>query len=560
MKRRTRTSLGPLFLMLTVFAGFIGYFILFKPLQAARATQDWGETDAVILTSKLATVPYHKGGNLYRLDVSYRYEWQGKNYTGCRYSPTDNASRDSAGKAAALQRLAPGATVTCYVNPAAPGEAVLSLATQPHRLAWLIVGGVLVLSLTGLVWAIGGYFAKPPPLVGELWRTRADWASGRIQAKPTTTASASWVLAVAFVFFGGVVAVVGTKQHIPYPQGLIIWLFPAAGVGLSIWGGRNFARWRRFHKAVLELSSVPAPVGGLLAGTIRLQQLTHADAGFRLRLRCYRRGSDNKEYVLWQTDQAIPGGFVDQVPVAIAIPADAQPTTSDGDGGWSIFWRLEADTGTAASDGVAGFEVPVMGGAAGTQPAPAPTLGNVIAALTARIQSPPALPVTPGPVALPAHSRFNATTAADGRRVISIGPLRGGWAVGMPVLAIGWGLLTRFLWTLHDVPWPIRIVFTFFAVVLVVATVSGLGGWSRLTAGPTGLSIAHNLFRGGRRRHLSAGDIAGFQKSFAGNAQIQEVRARLQDGRTIRLIGNIRDPLEADWLIAELTTALGLPK
>ena len=360
MKRRTRKSFLNLFLILTVFPAFVGYFILYKPLQTARAAQDWAETDAVILSSKITTLPNGKGDPLYRVDVTYRYEWQGKTYTSHRYSLYDQGTRGYEAKAAAVQRLAPGTTVTCYVNPAQLGEAVLNRTHPTNPIALKIVIGVCLFGLAGLIWSISGFFAKAPPLVGEPWRTRADWAAGRIKAKPTTSVTVLWILAVVFLLFGGLCAGLATKQHIPYPQGLMVWLFPVAGVGLTIWACRTFARWRRFHRAVLEMPVVPAPVGGLLTGTIHLNQLFHADAGFRLRLRCYRRGSDKKEYILWQTEQSVAGGLVDSIPVSISIPANAQPATSDGEGGWPVFWRLEADAGNIRGDFVAGFEVPIF--------------------------------------------------------------------------------------------------------------------------------------------------------------------------------------------------------
>jgi len=356
------------------------------------------------------------------------------------------------------------------------------------------------------------------------------------------------------------------KQHIPFPQVLMVWLFPAAGVGLTIWGCRNFARWRRFHSAVLELPVVPVPVGGSLAGAIHLNKLIHADTGFRLRLRCYRRGTDNKEYLLWQTDQKVAGGLVDSFPVSISIPADAQPTTSDGEGGWSIFWRLEADAGNISGDFVAGFEVPIFVTDPATHKVIAqplaqlttPNLRDLITAIkTGSLQ--PAQPVAPGKVELPAHSRIRITTALTGGREIIIGPFRSlGYVLGFPAGTIAWTALTYGLWQMHDIPLVIRGVFTFFDVIIVIACFSSLFGRSRITADRTTLTVVHNLFRGGRRHSVPAGDIAGIEKRFSGSAQLQEVIAKYRTGRTIRLATNLRDPLEGDWLVHEISTAIGL--
>ena len=568
MKRRTRKNFIGLFLMLTIFPAFVGYFILYKPLQAARATETWAETGAVILSSKLTTLPNGKGDPLYRVDVSYRYEWQGKSYTSRRYALYDQGTRSYDAKAAAVQRLVPGSTVTCYVNPAQPGEAILNRAHTNNFTVWKIVIGVFIVGLAGFIWSLSGFFVKAHPLVGEPWRTRADWVAGRIKAKPTTAVTVLWILALVFLLFGGVCAGLATKQHIPYPQGFIIWLFPAAGVGLTIWACRIFARWRRFHNAIFEMPVIPAPVGGILTGTIHLNQLLHADAGFRLRLRCYRRGSDNKEYVLSQTDQSVAGGLMDGFPVSISIPAGAQPSTSDGEGGWPVFWRLEADAGNINGDFVAGFEVPIFVTDPATHKAIAqplsqlatPNLRDLITAIkSGGLQ--PAQPVAPGKVELPAHSRIRVTTALTGNREIIIGPFRSfGYMLGFPALMIAWTALTVGLWKMHGLPLPLRIGFTFFDVIMVIACFSSLLGRSSITADCNTLTVAHNLFRGGRRHSVSAGDIVAIEKRFSGSAQLQEVIAKHRDGHIIRLATNIRDPLEADWLVNEISAALGLAK
>ena len=442
------------------------------------------------------------------------------------------------------------------------------LRIETNLTAWLIIGGLFLVGLTGTIWSLGGFFMKVPAPVGEPWQTRSDWVAGRIKAKPTTSATVSWILAIVFLLFGGLCAGLATKQHIPYPQGLIVWLFPGAGVGLSIWACRTFARWRRFHSAVFELSVVPVPVGGMLTGTIHLNQLIHVDTGFRLRLCCYRRSSDKNEYVTWQIDQSVAGGLVDRFPVSISIPADAKPSTPDGDGGWLIFWRLEADAGNISGDLVVGFEVPIFVTDPATHKVIAqplsqldnPNLRDLITAIKTRGLQ-PAQPVASGTVELPAHSRIRATTALSGSREIIIGPFRSvGYVVGFPLAMIAWTAFTYGLWQIRDIPLPIRIVFTFFDVIMVIACFSSLLGRSRITADCNTLTVAHNLFRGGRRHSNSAGDIVAIEKRFSGSAQLQEVIAKHRDGHIIRLATNIRDPLEADWLVNEISAALGLAK
>ena len=160
---------------------------------------------------------------------------------------------------------------------------------------------------------------------------------------------------------------------------------------------------------------------------------------------------------------------------------------------------------------------------------------------------------------LPARSRIRATTALTGSREIIIGPFRSvGYMLGFPALMIAWTALTVGLWKWHGMPLPIRIGGTFFDVLIIIAGFSSLLGRSRIMVDRTTLTVVHNLFRGGRRHSIPACDVTGIEKRFSGSAQLQEVVAKSRAGSTIRLATNIRDPLEADWLVHELSAALGL--
>lgn len=86
---------------------------------------DWEAADAVIDRAWLAR---SKGddNDTYKVAVEFRYQYRGARHTGTRHSFVSSASNIGvAGMREVVDRLKPGTTVTCWVNPEDPGEAVL---------------------------------------------------------------------------------------------------------------------------------------------------------------------------------------------------------------------------------------------------------------------------------------------------------------------------------------------------------------------------------------------------------------------------------------------------
>lgn len=429
--------------------------------------------------------------------------------------------------------------VASYIRFWNPPRSVLDRSTTENLSVGLVLFGLFVVSVTGLIWSICGWFGIPPAtVVAEPWREREDWSRGRIAPTPTITTKAIWILAVGFNAMGWLMLGVVADEKWHLPVAVVLWFFPAVGLLLLIWSIRNLIRWRTVAGAVLELATVPAPVGGTLRGTIRFDRMVHAADGFRLRLRCYTQYvSGRNQYVVWQSEQAMPTQSVAEIPVTFNIPADAKPTGLAAKA--LISWRLEIEPGTPLYDPVAGFDVPVFLGTARTQePVPA-----------ARVQ-------------LPVHSRIGVTLSANGGKEFRIGPRRSfDSVIGLTALVVGWTMITRWLWITRDIPWQIRGGFLFLDIMILLAWPSTMFGRTTIVAERDAITIANNLFRGGRTRVVPVRDIASIQTGFSFNTtQYRDVILQFHDGRKRSAATDFSDPVEADWLANEIATAAGLVK
>lgn len=125
--KKTGSGSGCLLVFGLIFAaaGGAGFFFLFiRPTLSILTAQSWVATPCVIESS---SVEIHDSddGNTYSIDVTYRYTYDGRTYRGDHYAFSDVATSGRKGKQRIVDAMPPGSAATCYVNPDAPGEAVI---------------------------------------------------------------------------------------------------------------------------------------------------------------------------------------------------------------------------------------------------------------------------------------------------------------------------------------------------------------------------------------------------------------------------------------------------
>lgn len=103
-----------------------------RPTMDWLRAQSWHAVDAVIEKAWLAVIPGDDNDSR-KVEVRFRYPYHGTTHVGTRHSFSSASSNIGVGgKEQVVESLPPGKTVTCWVNPADPNEAVLdrSLPSQ----------------------------------------------------------------------------------------------------------------------------------------------------------------------------------------------------------------------------------------------------------------------------------------------------------------------------------------------------------------------------------------------------------------------------------------------
>ena len=423
----------------------------------------------------------------------------------------------------------------------------------------------------------------------KIWLARPDWAAGKIKSTTAAQAKILFLMGVAFCGIGGVSTFAVIKQELPKGNhlALLVLVFPLAGIGLLAAFVRSVFQQRRFGDCTFELAQVPAPLGGTLDGLIQTERPFKLEQGLHLKLSCIQRtvsGSGKNrsvhESIQWQgekvfrPDASLPatglGGS--GIPVHFKLPADQPEASLRGDS--TIIWRVEAQAKMAGPDFTAMFEVPVFRVA-----------GTAIAAEedsdpTARLQ------MSVDEIRRDEHSKIQVNQVPGGREFYFPAARNVGAAIGLSCFFL--------VWT--------GIIFFFFRGnfrddLIMVAAFSIADGfiflWClnlwvksvRVIIGSDGVTATNRWLIFSRTRRFAADEIQRFDvrpgmtsgsKTYhnlklirqAGVVDHAALKARYEaDGKppppsgfdpygTTIAFGIASKP-EADWLVHEMTRALG---
>jgi len=357
-----------------------------------RDASGWAEVPAELVAVELEEHTDSEGDTTYETTATYRYELDGKRYTGTRVAIDTGA--DNIGRfqhrlysdlRAAQQNRTP---VAAYVDPDDPNRAVLNRELRPGLFALkgifaMVFGGVGFGLLFGARYAAQKMAAEAKlrqRFPNEPWRWKPEWANGRIAASTRTAAYVAIAFAVLWnlISLPAALIVPGEIAAGNYAAAVAL-LFPLIGIGLAAWAIRAWLQLKRFKTPTLLLQRLPVALGGRLKGTVRVESEVPVAADFGLELECVetrtvRSGKNRRteESLLWQKQWRVPrhqcqiGSFT-TVPVDVAVPAE-QPATSMEDGDGTITWRLEVTGACPGPDFWSRFELPVF--AAAEAPAP----------------------------------------------------------------------------------------------------------------------------------------------------------------------------------------------
>ncbi|MEM7260408.1 MAG: DUF3592 domain-containing protein [Planctomycetota bacterium] len=387
MKANPSASPGCLILFALPFAavGVVMAIFLGKSLWLWSSAKGWDEVPATIEHVELIR-DTSGDSTTYSVECRYHYEFGRERYDGDRVGLT--SARDNLGSyhqdlAARLSaHQASGDPYPCLVNPNDPTQSILDITLRWQMLLFfsvfiVVFGGV---GFGMIAWGFVGRrreaarSERKKEQPAAPWAWSEEWSSGIIPTETRSLTGFSFVFALFWNAISWPTAIMFTvDQSGDAAVGffLLVWLFPAIGVGLIGYGLRNFFHLRKYGPTTYEPVPNPGILGGPVGGFIHVPQSLAAGTEVILSLQCVKTyhsdSADSSDATLWEdqiTVRAEAAGGAEpgvRIPVLFAAPHGQPGSTEQGPGATSWFeWRLVTRASTPGLDYRESFVIPVF--------------------------------------------------------------------------------------------------------------------------------------------------------------------------------------------------------
>lgn len=215
----------------------------------------------------------------------------------------------------------------------------------------------------------------------EPWKIRPEWRDSRFEAEPYGRRNLLF-MAILWNLFTWPLAVFVIRSEFSNPTPdravLMVLIFPAVGLILAAVAIRGAIQRRKFGTTVIELDTIPVPLGGRLQGRV-LTGIAPRDTppeGFRVMLSCYRRrvkrtrssnGGSSREVdldLLWRDETRMRGIPVDAntrlaVPISFELPENQPESTAERSEN-RMLWQIDVSADLPGVDYEASIEIPVF--------------------------------------------------------------------------------------------------------------------------------------------------------------------------------------------------------
>jgi len=369
-----------------------------------------------------------------------------------------------------------------------------------------------------------------------------------------------WVFTVLWNLVSAPVLVYVPPELTRQPLAALGFLFPIVGAGLLAWALVTTARARRFGDTWLDTGAAAACPGGSWHATIEAR-LPRPEDGSRyavsVKLTCLQRtihrhndSREERETILWREEDEVESTSITfgsehaSIPVGFDIPSDALETTAVGKGE-GVLWVLTAEAALPGVNLREDFDVPVR------------RIAGSVASTAGR---PEGAAVSDDDLA---RTGITVEPSPDGMR-FTFAPARNvSFAAGTSALT---AIFVGALWMQFYLgfPWFFRIVTALVDLLLLYVVIDLWLGVTVVVAGNGALRVRHTVLGLGGTRRIYAAEIAAIGLHI--NMQTQgrygtpyyEVRATLKNGRKHSLGDGIRHKRHAEWLAAQMRTAIGM--
>ncbi len=280
----------------------VGWFLYFPALSSWWSARGWEEVPCWIEDAEMTTSHDSEGGTTQKTEATFRYKYRGRTLRSDQVSfcgGSDNIG-DFQQRVHAQIRAHEGQEkpFRCFVNPAAPEQAVLFRDLR-WGLMLLMSAFPLLFPLAGLLISMGGLSeSRKTALVkklttqhpGEPWRWRPEWAGETIQpsgnALPAFLVAGGWILLVQLPL---ALAIILSGAFVSEPLSILA-LLPSllAWIPLS-------AAWKRLKarlalgRPTLWLKQTPIRPGHTLEAELRFDRVLSPRDVIQVKLLCQSR-------------------------------------------------------------------------------------------------------------------------------------------------------------------------------------------------------------------------------------------------------------------------------
>jgi hypothetical protein len=340
------------FLLFFLIGAVLFYFLTIRPAMQALAARDWQKTPCVIESSQVKTHS-SSDGSTYSVEVVYRYFCNGREYTSDRYHFATGSTSGRKGKVAIVSRYPPGTETYCYVNPAAPNEAVIERGLTPD-LAFGAIGLVFAL-VGGLGMIFAGRLSGGSTMAALKREETHAPLGGPVVLKPKHTPLMKFLGMLAFaIIWNGFIGVfvylcffATDAKTVPFFAKAIVSLFALIGVAIVFGVGGSFLAL--FNPRIrLTAQTTAIPLGGELLFTWAVSGRT----GMLNKLRVvfegreeatYKRGTststDTQVFAEIPVFETAEREFLSQGSARVAVPANSMHTFEGRHN--KVLWRLK---------------------------------------------------------------------------------------------------------------------------------------------------------------------------------------------------------------------------
>lgn len=356
----------------------VGLFMsgmIFHTLAGWSDMLGWQETAATVLT---VDVKPSSDSDSLSTEASYSYSWDDEQHTGDRvslYTGSDNIGSFQQRIAAELTEYQKtGQPFRCFVDPSDGTSSVLYRDLRWEMLSFYSVFGTLF-GTVGMGLLFGTLMSIPAgrrqaalqlEFPDEPWRWKPEWSEGGIRGEGGsrwwTPLAVYWVIVTLPGGLGALNAIAGGSLLSVF--GLIM---PGAAVLIARAAVRAHLRRNVFGASRVQLDRFPAITGGVMSGTLLIENDADPLAIWNLKLECERAsgsGDDRETDTVCELSESVEGtGRSDDwgqsaVPFEFNIPYSAPQTNLDGS--VEIEWKLSIRSERTETEFCEEFKIPVF--------------------------------------------------------------------------------------------------------------------------------------------------------------------------------------------------------